>query len=177
MWRRKISKFFSSLNHSATVWNLIILRYAQIAECGVLLTTLDMFYSTFLLFCKKQIFHCCWNGIYGEHVIIFLKYIHIYDVEKWKYNYITFVIMINASNYSAWERMAHCNNHCSHNIEVISWGFMNKKDIHYFMYPVIYNFSLLVRYLKWFHYLILSTVYIALNIFILYTLLFTYTIS
>lgn len=109
--RKKISKFVSSLNHSATLWNLIILRYTQIAECGFLLITLAIFYSAFLLFRKKQIFHCFWNGIYSGYVIIFLKYIHICNVETWKYN-INFVIMIYASNYSAGERVAHCNNHC-----------------------------------------------------------------
>ena len=47
------------------------------------------------------------------------------------------------------------------NIEVMSWGFMNKKDIHCFTNPVTYNFSLLFRHLKWLqwlHYFILSTV-------------------
>lgn len=140
---------------------------------------MDIFYSAFLLFCKKQIFHYCQNGIYSGYVIIFLKYIHKCNVKKWKYNYFNFVIMIYASNNSVGEKwhIAITNVVELINIEVISWGFMNKKDNHYFMYPMVYNFSFLVRYLKWLYCLILSTVYIAFKIFILCILPFTYSTS
>lgn len=98
---------------SATLWDLIILIYVHVAEYDALLISgYTLFYLFMILQEAKFPLLLKWNIWY---VIIFQidVHIHMYHVERWEYNYINFIKMIYANNYSTWERMAHCTNHWS----------------------------------------------------------------